>query len=152
MANAIIKKETSYWVNTKTGEAIEANEIIQEVYNGRRGFCITYLSAIITMLDCIGNRKMHIIKYILENMDLSANLLLITTEELAKNTNSSRQTVSDTLKELEKAGIISRRIGAIMVNAQLIHRGDEGKERVLMQRFGHFRIETKQLTLEETEV
>jgi DNA-binding MarR family transcriptional regulator len=150
MANTIIKNELSCWVNTVTGEVIEATEVIQQVpNNNRRGFCITYLSAIITMLDCIGNRKMHIIKYILENMDMSANLLLITTDELAKKTNSSRQTVSDTLKELEKAGIITRRIGAIMVNAQLVHRGNEGKERVLMERFFNFNNKPEQLQTDE---
>ena len=96
---------------------------------------ITYLSAIIQLIDHLGNKKMEVVKYILENMEKSTNTLIITTPELAKKSKVSRQTVSDTLKILEKAEIIARKTGAIMIHSNLIHRGNAGKEKYLLARF-----------------
>ena len=42
---------------------------------------------------------------------------------------------------MEDANLIKRRTGAIMVNAQLVHRGSVGKERYLMQKFEIFEKE-----------
>jgi DNA-binding transcriptional regulator YhcF (GntR family) len=99
---------------------------------------ITYLSAIIQLIDSLGNKKMQVVKYILANMDKSTNTLIITTPELAKKANVSRQTVSDTLKTLEEAQIITRRTGAIMIHPNLIHRGSDSKEKYLLARFKDF--------------
>src|SRR5699024_12108941 len=78
-------------------------------------------SDLIQLIDNLGNRKMQVVKYILENMEKSTNTLIITTTELAKKSKVSRQTVSDTLKILEESQIIARKTGAIMIHSNLVH-------------------------------
>lgn len=131
--NQVLYNGVSRWKNLDTGEVIEANDVVKKT--GRNGFMITYLTAIIQLIDNLGNKKMQVVKYILENMEKSTNTLIITTPELAVKSKVSRQTVSDTLKILEKAQIITRKTGAIMIHPQLIHRGSQGKEKYLLARF-----------------
>lgn len=124
------------WINERTGEKITANQIIKKT--PRNGFMITYLSAMINLIDRLGNKKMQVVKYILENMDKSTNTLIITTRELSSKTKVSKPVVLDTLKILEDAKIIARRTGAIMIHSDLVHRGSEEKEKYLLARFEEF--------------
>lgn len=127
------------WVNQRTGEAVEADQVVKKV--DRTGFEITYLMYFMELFDKLGGQKYKVVRYILENRSKAENTLIITTEELAKKSKVSRQTVSDALKIMEDANLIKRRTGAIMVNAQLVHRGSVGKERYLMQKFEIFEKE-----------
>ena len=92
----------------------------------------------INLIDRLGNKKMQVVKYILENMDKSTNTLIITTRELSSKTKVSKPVVLDTLKILEDAKIIARRTGAIMIHSDLVHRGSEEKEKYLLARFEEF--------------
>lgn len=130
------------WVNQRTGEAVEADQVVKKV--DRTGFEITYLMYFMELFDKLGGQKYKVVRYILENRSKAENTLIITTEELAKKSKVSRQTVSDALKIMENANLIKRRTGAIMVNAQLVHRGSVGKERYLMQKFEIFEKENKE--------
>ncbi|OOR04431.1 hypothetical protein BW897_32025 [Bacillus cereus] len=134
--NEIIYNGKSRWRNLDTGEIIETDEVIKKT--PRNGFMITYLTAIVQLIDSLGNKKMQVVKYILENMDKSTNTLIITTRELTEKSKVSRQTVIDTLKTLEQAQIITRRIGAIMIHPSLVHRGKDTKEKYLLARFEDF--------------
>lgn len=131
-------KEQEYYqqVNPDTGEYIgevkRVDVVIKEV--PRTGFAITYLSSIINLIDSIGNKKMQVVKYVLKNMD-SNNILLQTVREVADGCGCSVQTVNDTLKLLEQAGIIARKTGAIMLSPKLVHKGNARKERYLMAKF-----------------
>ena len=132
----IIHKGIERWQNLDTGEIIEATEVIKKVE--RNGFMITYLSAIINLIDSLGNKKMQVVKYILNNMEKSNNTLIITTQELSEKSKVSKPIVIETLKTLEDAGIIKRRTGAIMIHSDLIHRGSANKEKALLTRFEEF--------------
>ena len=132
----MIYQGISRWKNLDTEEIIETSEIIKKI--GRNGFMITYLSAIINLIEVLGNKKMQVVKYMLANMDQSSNTLIITTRELASEVGCSHNIVLQTLKILESANIIRRRTGAIMINAELIHRGNESKEKMLLTRFHAF--------------
>ncbi len=134
--NNVLYAGSDEWVNTRTGEVIKANQIIKKT--DRSGFMITYLSAIINLIETLGNRKMQVVKYILENMDKSTNTLILTNRELAKKANVSLDTVSKTLTILKKAKIISTKTGAIMINPELVHRGNQSKEQYLLTKFQEF--------------
>lgn len=135
-SDSLIKFECDTWINQRTGEVIETTEIIKPI--SRQGFMITYLSEIIRLIDELGNKKMQIVKYILENIDKSSNSMFCTVRELAELTNTSTRTVQETLKTLEKANIIQRRTGGLMINPKLIHRGNNNKEKALLTRFYNF--------------
>lgn len=136
--NLIQIKEQEYYqqINPDTGEVVgevrKVDVVVREV--PRTGFAITYLSTIINLIDSIGNRKMKVVKYVLKNMD-SNNVLIQTVREIAKGAECSVQTVNDTLKLLESAGIIARRTGIVMLSPRLVHKGNAKKERYLMAKF-----------------
>lgn len=118
------------WINERTGEKITFNQIIKKTSGNE--FMITYLSTMINLIDRLGNKKMQVVKYILENMDKSTNTLIITTRELSNKTKVSKPVVLDTLKILEDAKIIARRTGSIMIHSDLVHRGNEKKRKVFI--------------------
>lgn len=136
--NIIQVREQEYYqqINPDTGEIIgdirRVDVVVKEV--PRVGFAITYLSSIINLIDSIGNKKMQVVKYVLQNMD-SNNILLQTVREIADGCKCSVQTVNDTLKLLESAGIVARKTGAVMLSPKLVHKGNVKKERYLMAKF-----------------
>lgn len=116
-----------------TGEIIEA-DVIERQYS-RNGFVIAYMSAILMMIDKVGNQKLKVVKYILENMDLYNNELVSTVEEIVKGSGVSKPTVIETLKILEEANVIRRRTAHIYVSPKLINRGSHQKECYMMLKF-----------------
>ncbi len=119
-----------------TGEIKEVDEFETKV--NRTGFMITYMSAIINLIDKLGTKKMQVMKYIFENMSKTENTLIITTDELAKKSKVSKPIVIETLKILEDANLIKRKTGAIILHPRLMHKGDEFKERYLLTKFETF--------------
>ena len=139
--NSTIYQDRDVWVNQRTGEVIEADQVIKKV--PRNGFEITYLTYFMELFDQLGGRKYKVFKYIIENKN-SENQLIITTRELAVKTKTSLPTVSATLKLLKNANLIEQRTGAIMLNPKLAHRGNDKKEAFLLARFEEFNDEKKE--------
>ena len=135
---------TEKWVNQKTGEVktnLTAEIDASDFKETRPNFMICVLSYILKLTDLVGNKKMQVVNYILNNMSKKgdySNTLLITQRELAKKSDVSLQTVSVTLKELEKANIIKKRTGAIMLHPDLAMVGDGGKRKGLLIQFKNF--------------
>lgn len=131
-------KDQEFWLRVNADgspvddEVKKVDVIIKEI--PRTGFAITYLSSIIQMIDAIGNKKMKVVKYILEHMD-SNNKLTETMSEISQNCGVSRMTVSDTLKMLETVGVIARKVGTVMLSPKLVHKGNAQRERYLMTKF-----------------
>ena len=69
--------------------------------------------------------KLKIVNYIPDNVHLSNNTMIATTREIAKATGTSLQTVITTLKILEEGNIIKRKTGVLMLNPELLMRGDD---------------------------
>ena len=133
--NDTIYNGRDVWVNQRTGEIIEADQVIKKV--PRNGFEITYLSYFIDLFDKLGGKKYVVFKYILSNKN-SENALIITNRELAKVCNVGINTVTDTLKLLKEAGLITQKTGAIMLHPKLAHKGKKDKELYLLQKFVTF--------------
>lgn len=139
MPNSIVQiKDQEYWLRVnEDGSPVDAeikkvDVVIKEV--PRQGFAITYLSSIVQMIDAIGNKKLAVVKYILEHMD-SNNKLTETASEIAEHTGISRVTVSETLKLLQSAGVIARKVGVVMLSPKLAHKGNAKRERYLLTVF-----------------
>lgn len=133
---------TAVWqkVNTATG-AIEEERTVDEFERpvGRsERFMITYLAEIISLIDSLGNQKMKVVKFVLQNMSKSDNVLLTTTKELAKKSGVSEKTAIETLKILDNAGIIQRRTGAIMVSPKLVNNKTVNGEATMMVKYRQF--------------
>lgn len=135
-------------INPTTGEIIESKEVdeFQKVVDssGRTGgFMIAYLSELINMIDKLGNKKMLVVKYILEHMDKRTNTLIITTTELAAKSKVGFNTVIETLKILDNAGLIQRRTGAIMLSPKLLNNRTKQGEASMLINYREFAEESE---------
>ena len=99
---------------------------------------ITYLAEIINLIETLGNKKMLVVKYILEHMSKTENTLIRTQREIADALGMSTKTVNETLKLLADAGIIERRTGAIMVSPKLMNNWKAPKEASMMIKYYEF--------------
>ena len=146
---------TAYWqkVNPATGEILEektVDEFTRET--GRKEhFMITYLAEIIKLIDNLGNKKMKVVKYILKEMSKANNTLVITTHELARKSEVGYNTVIETLKILDNAGIIQRRTGAIMINPRLMNNKTKQGEAAMLIKFHQFDEENQNESDERTD-
>lgn len=128
------------YVAKKGENVIDADDIVKKI--PRNGFEITYLTYLFDLFDKLGGRKYQVLKYILQNKSTD-NTLIITTRELAKKCNVSTKTVIETLHILRDANLIETRTGAIMLNPKIAHRGSDGTERYLLQKFAVFSDENE---------
>lgn len=127
-------KET--YVNEDTGEILEVDKLYRKQVQGN--FVKAYIKGLIMMLDVVGGGKAKVVNYLLDNLRLSDNKLIATTRDIAKQTKTSPTTVTDTLKALEDGNVIKRRTGVIMLNPEILIRGDDDKHRHLLIEFEDF--------------
>ena len=137
-----VYKGTQRLIDEQSGEVIEVDKLYRKQTSGN--FHKAYLIQLISMMDMIGGQKFKVVNYILDNIHWSNNTLMGTTREIAKATNTSLQTVTITLKTLEEGNIIKRRTGALMLNPELLMRGDDQKQKYLLLEFGQFEQEAKE--------
>lgn len=124
------------YINSKTGEVQTFNVV--EIQDVDANFEKLWLGHILTAIDEIGNAKMKILNYILENRERSNNSLIITIVELAEKTGVSRPTVTTTLQTLEKHGIIKRRTGAVILNPDVVFKGRHNHRMNVLYKYKHF--------------
>ncbi|MFF7090745.1 MULTISPECIES: replication/maintenance protein RepL [Actinomycetes] len=119
-----------------TGELIEVDKIYRKQVEGN--FVKAYIKGLVMMLDVVGGGKLKVVNYLLDNLRLSDNKLVATTREIAETTGVSTKTVTETLKMLRKGNIIKRRTGVLMLNPQILLRGDDEKHKYLLVEFEQF--------------
>lgn len=137
-----VYKGTQRLIDEQSGEVIEVDKLYRKQTSGN--FHKAYLIQLISMMDMIGNQKFKVVNYILDNIHWSNNTLIATVKEMVKATGTSKQTVITTLKALEEGNIIKRRVGALMLNPELLMRGDDQKQKYLLLEFGSFEQEANQ--------
>ena len=109
-----------------------APTVTHEVPKG--SFEIVYTSTLFDVLKKLGNKKMEVFSYLLENKD-GLNSLNTTNSELAVKVGCSRPTVVQTMKVLEDAGLITRKNSVVYVTPALMVKGGIQKEGYIMQIF-----------------
>lgn len=112
---------TQKYVNPHTGE-VEDFQVIS-VEERDANFHKLWLGHIISTLDLIGNQKIKVLSFILENLN-SENMLLMTLREIADKTEISYKTVADTFKALQESNFLKKvRSGTYQVNPDVIFKG-----------------------------
>lgn len=92
-----------------------------------------WLSTVLDALEQVGNKKISVAKYVLENRDKNTNYLIKTQREIAQECNVSLQTVSSTLKALETANLIVGKSGIYQINPDTIARGNHNKRMAILR-------------------
>lgn len=115
----IVGKQT--YINQETGEMNEVQVI--DIEGRDANFHKIWLSHILNSIDLIGNQKTKLAFWILDNID-SENQLIMTQRKIAKNSEISLYTVSETLKVLMDSNFLQKiNSGAYRVNPNVLWKG-----------------------------
>jgi DNA-binding transcriptional regulator YhcF (GntR family) len=126
-------------VDPKTGEKILVDSFVFEERDAN--FHKIWLWHIIQALDLIGNQKIKILSYILENVNAD-NLFIGTQRDIADATGTAKQTVTDTMNMLQQVDIIKmRQHGVYFVNPNAIFKGNSKKRMNIL--YQYYDVETK---------
>ena len=120
-------------IDKETGELIARFKF--EVEERDANFHKIWLYHIACVLDLIGNQKIRILSYILENTN-SDNIFVGTQQIIVEETESSKQTVTDTIKMLVDANIMQKKhSGAYFINPNVIFRGRNNKRMDILYQY-----------------
>lgn len=110
-------------------------EVIDEEWDETVDFNFdkVWLGAVFEALEQGGNKKMKVASYILNSRDKSTNYLIKTQREIAEECGVSLQTVSSTLKALEKADLLVGKSGVYQVNPEKIAKGKHNKRMTILR-------------------
>jgi DNA-binding transcriptional ArsR family regulator len=124
------------YTSLRTGETQIFNVV--EIEDTDANFEKLWLGHILAAIDEIGNAKMKVLNYILDNREKSNNSLIITVSELAKKIGVSHPTVVTTLQILEKHEIIKRKTGAIFLSPNIVFKGGHKHRLNVLYKYKHF--------------
>lgn len=136
------KKKTTIYNNETIYKRDENGElfpleatVIDEEYDETKdiNFEKIWLGEVMSALEEVGNKKIKVANYILTHRDKATNYLIQTQREIAKECNVSLQTVSSTIKALEKADLIACKSGIYQVNPDRIAYGGHNKRMAILR-------------------
>ncbi|MCM1225113.1 MAG: replication/maintenance protein RepL [Lachnospiraceae bacterium] len=114
------------------GSPIVAPTITTKVPRGK--FEITYTAELFGILEKLGNKKIQIFSYLLDQKD-GNNSINTTIREIANETHSSTKTVNDTIQILREAGLLERKHSTYMLSPRLMVKGSQLREAYLMRKY-----------------
>lgn len=138
---------TETYINNRTGELEDFQVIRME--DTDFDFEKLWLAHLLSAIDEFSNQKMKILSHLLKKRERSNNVVIATIQDLCTQTGASKQTVVDTLKLLEKNGVIRRKTGVIFINPSIVFRGSHSNRmRVLLD---YRRVEGQEDTQEHND-
>src|SRR5699024_3167518 len=94
-----------------------------------------WLGHMLESLDMIGNQKIRVAIFIMENIN-KENELIMTYRVIAEKTNTSLQIVSETMKALQESNLLSKiRNGYYRVNPDVIFKGGRNDRMNVLLRY-----------------
>jgi len=112
---------TETYINQQTGEIQEMQVISVEERDAN--FHKVWLGHIVQALDMLGNKKIKVLNYILQNLT-EENLFIMTQRQLAKNLEISLDTVMSTMRILQDADFLTLvQSGVYRVSPNAIFKG-----------------------------
>lgn len=122
------------YINSRTGE-VETFNVIR-IEDRDFNFHKIWLAHVLDAIDELGNAKIKVLTYLLENRQHASNMVVRSYEEIARHTGTSVSTVVRTVKCLEKYDILRRKkgtTGILFLNPNVIFKGPLGNRlRVLL--------------------
>jgi predicted DNA-binding transcriptional regulator len=129
------------FADVETGEVIDVQTIYQEATD--TNFEKIWLAHILTGLEELGNKKIKILSYLFRNRIVSHNIVTKTLQEIATETGISYPTVHDTIKILERNGLITRKTGIIYLSPGMIFKGTHDNRMRILFEFRQIAAERK---------
>ena len=114
------------YINQETGEIIET-VVIEKNVEQDFNFHKVWIIDIMNIIGEMGNKKIKIIEYILDNMNKD-NIVYFTYSKLEKDIRVSRPIIVNTIKSLIEKNFMKRiQTGVYQVNPNLVVKGSTGK-------------------------
>jgi hypothetical protein len=130
----VIEKRS--FTDNATGEEFEASTIIQDTDDKDWGFDKVWLGHIMTIIQELGNQKMKVIGWLIDNRDRRDNRIVATQPMIAEGANVSTGTVFDTVSALIECKVLKKeRNGVYRLNPDLIFYGGHKKRMNIVYQF-----------------
>ncbi|MBG9472290.1 replication/maintenance protein RepL [Priestia megaterium] len=124
---------TQKYINQDTGEIVEMN--VTEIEERDANFHKVWLGHVIQSLDLIGNKKIHILTFIMDNLN-KENQFLYTYSMIEKETGISRRTIADTMTALQESDFLKKvKNGHYEVNPDQIFKGGKKSRMDILLRY-----------------
>lgn len=138
------------YLNHQTGEVEQFNVI--NTYDTDFNFEKIWLSHILDSLEIIGNKKIKVLNWLLENKN-NDNLIIATHRKIAEKSNVSYPIVNQTMKALVASNALKKQQdGVYMLNPDFMFKGHNKKRMNLLLRFNQIEdIEQKKVDHPELE-
>jgi len=125
------------FVDKETGEEVTLDMIYKPLDSlDRKGWRRVILSDLLTIIDEIGNKKIKVLEFLIDNMN-GSNEIDLTQREVAKATGISLQTISSTFKALTEANLIKKHKRKYVLNTRIVSAyGNKKKNQLLCIDYG----------------
>ena len=124
---------TQEYINKTTGEIEEMNVISIEERDAN--FHKIWLEHIIASIELIGNQKIKVAFWIIENLD-KENKLTYSLQRISKETGASYQTVQKTIKSLIDTDFLIKQSACVyIVNPDIIFKGGKNERMNVMFKY-----------------
>lgn len=124
---------TENYINQSTGEILEMNVI--EIEERDSNFHKLWLGHILQTLDLIGNQKIKVVSYILENIN-SENIFFSTQREIAEKIDVSPTTVNVTIKVLVDNDFMALvQEGVYRINPNVLFKGSKNRRMNILLKY-----------------
>lgn len=118
-------------VDPKTGEIVYIDQQVKTTVSKDSNFHKIWLANILQVLN-IGNQKMDVVQYLLDEMN-GQNMVIQTQREIAKGSKTSLSTVHRTLTALEEANFIKKKTGVIIISPKAVFKGTYGRRMAILE-------------------
>ena len=138
---------TDVWINQKTGEIIEAQELRKEIKGDVDvGFHKLWIGHILETSDEVGNAKVKVLFWLMRNMD-SGNMVKATVRQIAERSGVGEATVKRLMASLRKADVVRLEYGGRWIlNPAVAFKGGHGRRMNVLIRYQA--MEQQELPLE----
>jgi DNA-binding transcriptional ArsR family regulator len=118
-----------------TGDIMNVQVVDKSV--GDRGFKKIWMAQILDLVDEVGNAKMKVLAWLIDEAD-SKNQVLATLTEIAEATDTSRATVQRLMSVLKKANVIAEtRRSLWRLNPDVVFAGSHDKRMSVLIRYNN---------------
>lgn len=139
------------WINQRTGEIIEAQELRKGVKGDVDvGFEKLWIGHILDTINEVGNAKVQVLFWLIRNKD-AGNMVRATLDDIAAKTKVSRRTVASLMTALRKADVVRLEYGGRWIlNPALVFKGGHTRRMNVLIRYQA--MEQQELPLEPLNV
>jgi DNA-binding Lrp family transcriptional regulator len=124
---------TETYVNVRTGEYHEMDVV--EIEPRDANFCKLWVTTILAAVDELSSQRLKIVFWLVQEASARGNVIAKTTRELAEEIGTSRTTIIDTLKVLERHDILRRKTGVIFMSPEVVYKGSRRGRLEILTRY-----------------